>query len=180
MCPLEKLFSVSHKGYFQHFPLSLSSNTLLFLSGPSCLFSCLKSSEAFWFNILHHPFSSQEISLDLLAYSFHLFLWSCLRNDFPLTPISSIASFSLSQYTEFLPFISIPLHISTLLFTIRFLQGKGGGSCGSCLLLHPLVLIIWFYARLSTVMVAFEGHRWSGSVAFSCCFCSMNSLWYLH
>ena len=58
----------------------------------------------------------------------------------------------LSQYAEFLPFISV-LHILPLSPTVRFLQGKGG-NCGNWFLFHPLVLVMWLH--LSTRMLAFE------------------------
>lgn len=83
----------------------------------------------------------------------------------------------LSQYAEFLPFISV-LHILPLSPTVRFLQGKGG-SCGNWFLFHPLVLVMWLLDSPLHQNVCFWSHRWSGSMAFPCCFSSMSSLWYL-
>lgn len=81
----------------------------------------------------------------------------------------------LSQYAEFLPFISV-LHILPLSPTVRFLQGKGG-SCGNWFSLPPFRS--GHVASPLHQNACFWSHRWLGFMVFPCYFSSMSSLWYL-
>lgn len=133
------------------------------------LASLSKNRQTFWYNILHHPFSVWKkkkiffFSLNLLASSFLLFQWPCLRKIFP-SCISSIASFSQSQWVESLSFILIPLTLSLALHCqVSPREGRHLWELLPLVLSHsPPSRSSGFYIPHSMEMPAFEGQNWSG------------------